>query len=377
MTNKCNNTLNDLSLQRHPIYPNERLRAWDAADEYLLNTIHEQSLIKTTDKVLIFNDSFGALCLSIAVINKPQSITVITDSINTKNGIYSNAKSNNIDLNSFNVVNGLSDYNENYNHIIIKSPKSLDYLIYFLSKINSNNKVSCNIMIAGMVKHLPKNLWNSLESNFGTTQTSLAKKKAKIITLKLNKNNTNSKYPASFKYNSFNIYNHAAVFSKNSLDIGTRFLIENLPVLNDINDIIDLGCGNGVVGLHLTKMYTDANITFTDESYMAVESAKLTLNNNHQTLDKINFKVNNCLDDFKKDSIDLIVCNPPFHQSQNIGIQVALTMFNQSFSALRNNGYLIVVANRHLPYYTHLKRIFKSVTNLATNQKFNIFLLQK
>lgn len=376
MTNNNDIKLNNLSLKRFPIYSNEKLKAWDAADEYLLSTIDENSLIKPTDNVLIFNDSFGALSLSIATTNC-HSLTVMTDSINTKNGIINNCKNNKIDLNLINIINGLEKTDKAFNLIIIKVPKSLDFLIYFLSKISHSIKPNCNIMLAGMVKHLPKNLWNILENNFGPTQTSLAKRKAKIITLKPEKNKAVDKYPRIFLQKGFTIFNHSAVFSKQSLDIGTRFLLENLPSLDNVNDIIDLGCGNGVVGLNLAHIYPQANIQLIDESYMAVASAKLTMQNNLDNLNNIKFAVNNCLDEFKNNSADLIVCNPPFHQSQNIGIQTALTMFKQSFSVLRKSGHLIVIANRHLPYYAHLKRIFKKVNNLSSNQKFNIYLLKK
>lgn len=377
MININDTKFNNLSLQRYPLNHNEKLRAWDAADEYLLNTLNESTIIKATDNVLVFNDSFGAVCLNIQQNHQVQSITVMTDSINSKNGIINNCNNNNIDIDLIHIFNSLDEHINVYNHVIIKTPKSLDFLIFFLTKLRPFISSDCNIMIAGMVKHLPKNLWTVLEQQMGPTQTSLTKKKAKIITVKVEKNTTTNKYPITFQQNKFTIYNHAAVFSKQSLDIGTRFLLENLPSLSNINDIIDLGCGNGVVGLNLAKQYPNAQITLTDESYMAIASAQLTIINNLESIDNIKFSVNNCLDGFKNNSVDLIVCNPPFHQSQNIGIQIALTMFKQSQKTLRKNGYLIVVANRHLPYFTHLKRTYKEVVNLSSNHKFNIYLLRK
>ncbi len=369
---------NNLSLKRFPTSKKETLRAWDAADEYVLDVIHEKNLIKANENVLVFNDSFGAICLSLCHSKTANSITVMTDSINAENGIIENANNNNISINLFNIISSLDTHTHVYNHIIIKPPKSLDALKFFISNVLPFTNKETNIMIAGMVKHMPKTLWSLLEENLGQNQTSLTKKKAKIISVKITKNTITSNYPKTFlQDNAFTIYNHAAVFSKASLDIGTRFLLENLPELENINDIIDLGCGNGVLGLNLAKQYPNARITFTDESYMAVASAKLTVQNNTNTMSNMDFKVKNCLDGFENNSADFIVCNPPFHQSQNIGIQIALNMFEQSFKTLRKNGVFIVIANRHLPYFSHLKRIFNQVTTHASNRKFNVFLMKK
>src|SRR5476651_1245219 len=54
-----------LDLIRQPDQPNEPLQAFDAADEYLLSHVAEQGLSLET-RVLVLNDSFGALAASLA-----------------------------------------------------------------------------------------------------------------------------------------------------------------------------------------------------------------------------------------------------------------------------------------------------------------------
>ena len=59
----------EFQLSRYPMRKKELLRAWDAADEYLLNYFHElYSKIEAQKKlnILIINDSFGALSISLA-----------------------------------------------------------------------------------------------------------------------------------------------------------------------------------------------------------------------------------------------------------------------------------------------------------------------
>jgi len=42
------------------------LRAWDAADEYLLDTLAEEPKLPEGARVLILNDSFGALAVALS-----------------------------------------------------------------------------------------------------------------------------------------------------------------------------------------------------------------------------------------------------------------------------------------------------------------------
>ncbi|MCF6289093.1 MAG: methyltransferase [Proteobacteria bacterium] len=370
MHSKFNNTL---KLYRYPRSKQQNLQAWDAADEYLFEHILTYDTPQAKQRMLIFNDSFGALSLALQKFQPD----VVTDSIVSKIAIIKNAELNKIQ--TANLFHSLSDHTGKYDYVLIKLPKTLDYLRYFLTKIRLHIDDNTKVIVAGMIKFMPKTVWQALEDLLGNTTTSLAKKKARLIFVKVEKNIQQTPFPTSFQLKNSNlkIFNHANVFSKQSLDIGTRFLLQNLPKLADIKTIIDLGCGNGIVGLHLTQQYPQAQITFTDESYMAVASAKLTAEYNLKTISQHHFMVNNCLDGFTKKSVDLIVCNPPFHQSHSIGLNTAVQMLQQSFSTLKQGGHFIVVANRHLPYYSHLKRIFANVVIIASNHKFNIFQMRR
>ena len=51
------------------------------------------------------------------------------------------------------------------------------------------------------------------------------------------------------EYTQFTISNHANVYAREKLDIGARYFIQNLPKVAAGSKVIDLGCGNGVIGL--------------------------------------------------------------------------------------------------------------------------------
>ena len=366
----------DFELLRWPKRSDELLRAWDAADEYLLDHLVEElakkSEFKTDIKILILNDSFGALSVA---LNKyhPQSYT---DSYISQQSTRHNLTANNLDENTVNFINSLEKPQGVFDYVVIKIPKTFALLEDQLSRIQDNFDQDTKVIAAGMVKNLPKNVWKLLERYVGATTTSLAKKKARLIFVTPDPERvvTPCPYPVYYQLENtdYQICNHANVFSRDSLDIGTRFLLKNLPEIPAAKMIVDLGCGNGVVGLMLSESHPDATIHFVDESFMAVASAKetfLTVSNGTHSAE---FHVDDGLANFVENSIDLIVCNPPFHQHHSVGDQIAVGMFKQSRKALKENGEIWVIGNRHLNYNNNLKKIFGNSAIVASNSKFVI-----
>ncbi|MBW2185303.1 MAG: methyltransferase [Deltaproteobacteria bacterium] len=191
-------------------------------------------------------------------------------------------------------------------------------------------------------------------------------------------------YPKSYQLDDYNVtvVNHANVFSRQKLDIGTRFFLENMPSDSSAKDVIDLGCGNGLLGVVYALKNPRAQLTFVDESYMAVASARTNYEHALDMCDNgergsAEFFVTDCLTDIETNSIDLILNNPPFHQNTAVGDHVAWQMFIESKKVLRNNGELWVIGNRHLGYHTKLKRLFGNCETVASNQKFVLLKARK
>src|SRR5690606_13389627 len=61
------------------------------------------------------------------------------------------------------------------------------------------------------------------------------------------------------------IYNAPGVFSQQQLDPGARFFLQHIPA-GVVGNIVDLGCGNGVIGLMAAQRNPEAQIWFCDES---------------------------------------------------------------------------------------------------------------
>lgn len=360
------------ALQRLPKSTHETLRAFDAADEYLLNTFAENIKPAANSRILIFNDSFGALTVALHQF-KP---CVVSDSYLSQAATRLNLAKNKLAENNVNFLNSLQSLTGKFDYVLLKVPKNLGFLEDFLIRLQTVIHPETQVIIAGMVKNLPSSVWKLLESLIGKTSPSLAKKKARLIFAKINPERKIPPLPYPVYYQlentDYRICNHANVFSRDSLDIGTRFLLAHLAYLPQATNIVDLGCGNGVVGLMLATKHPDALLHFIDESFMAIASAQETFDLAFKQQREARFYVADGLTEFANASVDLIVCNPPFHQYHGVGTQIALDMFQHSQRVLKPGGQLQVIGNHHLGYHKQLQKYFAHIKIVASNAKFVI-----
>ena len=135
----------------------------------------------------------------------------------------------------------------------------------------------------------------------------------------------------------FTLYSASGVFSSRKLDKGTEILITYAHVASGWN-ILDLGCGYGVVGLSLLKAEPTLKVTFTDINQRAVELVKMNL----QHLSLKGTVV--CGDGYAavKEKFDTILLNPP----QTAGKKLCLRLISEAKQHLRPGGSLQMVA-RH------------------------------
>jgi 23S rRNA (guanine1835-N2)-methyltransferase len=372
MTNRLIVAQGEFELNRLPKRPRELLRAWDAADEYVLDTLAGPPELLDGARVLIVNDSFGALAVALSAY-RPYALS---DSYLSQQATRLNLAANYLPEQNVGLMSSLDMPEGVFDLVLIKAPKTLALLEDELIRLRPHLTASTRIIVAGMVKALPSSVWKLLERLIGPTTTSLAKKKARLIFASLDSGLIvpHSPYPVIYRLENteYLISNHANVFSRDSLDIGTRFFLQHLPARHDACDIIDLGCGNGLVGLIAAERCPNATVHFVDESFMAVASAQDNFYRAFGDRRSATFRVGDGLMDVESQSADLILCNPPFHQQNTVGDQIAVSLFKQSKRVLRKGGELWVIGNRHLDYHSYLDRLFGGHAVIAANSKFVI-----
>ena len=364
-----------LDLIRQPEQQNEPLQAFDAADEYLLNHLAEQNLPAET-RVLVLNDSFGALAISL--LGKVQ-INTSGDSFLGFQGLEKNLLRNG---QSFDAVRGIPASEPlvgPFDRVLIRVPKTLALLEEQLIRLQDQLAPGAQVIAAAMVKHLPRAAGDLLERYVGPVQASLAVKKARLlIATPEAKSPAVSPYPSRYRLDepAIELLNHANVFCREGLDIGTRAFLPHLPKNLGAARVADLGCGNGVLAIASALQNPDAHYTLVDESFMAVQSAA---ENWRAALGarEVIVRAGDGLAGQEAQSLDVVLCNPPFHQQQVVGDFLAWRMFQQAREALVVGGALYIVGNRHLGYHSKLARLFRGVEQVAATPKFVILKARK
>ena len=365
------------TLSRFPIkQKNASLQAWDAADEYLVEHIEQNQLVSDNMRILIINDAFGALACAL----NHADLYHINDSWISEQATKYNLEQNNLSLDNVSFLKSLDALPNNIECVVIKVPKNTGYLTFLLSQLSQVLAPNTPIIAAGKVKEIHTSTLQLFERFCGDTRTSLAQKKSRLIFSEQKNKPQKSKFPITWPLENtdFTICNHANVFSRDSLDIGARFFINYLPQGNKKQRIIDLGCGNGVIGLMTLSRCPNAQVTFVDESAMAISSAKANIETNLANhLEQCTFMQNDCLTNVPNNSADLVLCNPPFHQQQAVTDHIAWQMLTDSHRCLRDGGEIRVVGNRHLNYHEKLKRLFGGYKLLGSNKKFVVLSAKK
>ena len=173
----------EYDIKRLPVRQNDLLQGWNAADEYVLDYLASDNKLSSKEKILICNDSFGAL----AVALHQYQVSSWSDSFISHQATLLNYKSNELDTDHLQLIDSISQPDNHFSTIIIKVPKTLAFFEYQLIQLRLNLIQDCQIIVIGMVKNMPSKIWKLLEQHLGDTRTSLAKKKSRMIFVDVDK----------------------------------------------------------------------------------------------------------------------------------------------------------------------------------------------
>ncbi|MGW5990252.1 methyltransferase [Streptomyces anulatus] len=375
--NRLTTSQGAFELARFPEHPRDPFRAWDAADEYLLRqlTDPETGPVDLSGTVAVVGDRWGALATALAAHRPVQ----ISDSYLARRATLANLARNGLDQDAVRLLSSRDTPPDRIDVLIVRVPKSLAFLEDQLHRIAPAVHAGTVVIGTGMVKEIHTSTLKLFERIIGPTRTSLAVRKARLIFCTPDPALPRTPSPWPYRYElpadvgpvaGLTTVNHAGIFCAERLDIGTRFFLKHLPSRGGAARVVDLGCGNGVLGLSAAVSNPEAHLTFVDESYGAVASAEETFRAGASAGAKADFLVGDGLDGLDPGSVDLVLNNPPFHSHMATTDATARTMFIGARTALRQGGELWVVGNRHLSYHTHLRRIFGNCTTVAGDPKF-------
>jgi 16S rRNA G1207 methylase RsmC len=369
------------NLYRYPVRVQEDLQAWCSADRLLLQYAAEHQL---TVPNLVVNDTHGALCIAL------QPLALWTDSALAIRALRNNEAANSRPATPVFLSTETPPMVPDL--VVMRIPKQRAYFDYQLSQLSQWLPPGSTLLAAGMDKHLSPHAAGTLEHYIGTTQRLPGQHKARLFratkdrqsdsnkTDKANNTNDTNHLTSSYLLNDLHapLVSLPNVFSREKLDMGSRFLIEHMHLLQPVATALDLACGNGVLGLVAMTRGLTQNLAFCDESALAIASARL---NAHRLFPDaahhFYFHHGDGIEDYQGQKAELILCNPPFHHEHTVDELVGVRLVEQAARHLDPGGTLFLVANRHLDYRGALGSHFATVQQCAANKKFRLFKASK
>jgi 16S rRNA (guanine1207-N2)-methyltransferase len=144
----------------------------------------------------------------------------------------------------------------------------------------------------------------------------------------------------SFSYRGIDLVftTDAGVFSRGEVDTGTRLLLEALPEEMQ-GDILDLGCGWGIIGISIARKWPGSRVVMADVNTRALDLSRENAKRNRAEVVCVESDGMGALMDR---SFDAVVTNPPIRA----GKQVIYKMFADAATRLKDGGALYLVIRK-------------------------------
>lgn len=169
------------------------------------------------------------------------------------------------------------------------------------------------------------------------------------------------------------------VFAHGRLDRGTALLVEALAGADAKQSVsgrvLDFACGAGPIAIALAAAGEAMDLTLLDDSVLALESARRSLEANGVEAELVaSDGFSELLDADPVPEFDWIISNPPFHRGIHQNLDITRKFLEDSRKLLTRNGRLCLVANVHLPYQRWLSELFSDVQVIAADREYNTWL---
>jgi len=164
------------------------------------------------------------------------------------------------------------------------------------------------------------------------------------------------------------------VFSNKEIDEGSIVLLKSVLKEKSPENILDVGCGYGTLGLYLAARYKDAKVTLFDVNERAVALTKENITKNNIT--NAHVYVADNYQALNKHSFDLIVINPPIRA----GKKVYYPLLSEAKDYLTDGGILMFVIRKSHGAKSaekFVKEIYSKVEELKKDAGFYVYKATK
>ncbi len=157
------------------------------------------------------------------------------------------------------------------------------------------------------------------------------------------------------------------LFSPRGIDEGTALLFKHLDVKPD-DDVFDLGCGYGAIGVALAKTAPSGRVLMADKDYLAVAYAnKNAAENNASNAEAI---LSNGFSEVGERKFDLVVSNIP----AKVGKELLSIFLYDALDHLNPGGRIVVVTINGLRQFMkrNLNEVFGNFKKLKQGKSYTV-----
>jgi 16S rRNA (guanine1207-N2)-methyltransferase len=356
------------------------LVAIDGTDRFILDeapNVHGDAL-RHPGAVAVVDDRFGVLTLGVIALQGASDVRVVQDSLVGERALEANAGT--FGRRGFHHPPSLEECFRDARLVLVRLTKSLDRLDEIARAVARFAAPDVVLLAGGRTKTMSLSQNDVLRRSFGEVVASRGRAKSRLLIATdplraaANRAAITEPWPRSVfsEELGFALVAHGGVFAGASLDIGTRVLLDVAPdAVPTARDIVDLGCGNGVIATAIARARSSAQVVATDVSAIAVASARATAEQ-AGVGDRVRAVRSDAGDELDAESADLVLCNPPFHADSTVTTDAAEAMFRNAASILRPSGELWTVWNSHLRYRATLERVVGPTRQITRTPKFTV-----
>ncbi len=364
-------------LRREPDIEGPDLLAADAADRLILDEA-AQVLADLGDdaQVAILGDRYGALALGAIALHGVGHVRTWIDSragqlatqrniTRAGSAVGPDAVTLHSELDS-SVLAGA-------NVVLIRLPRALAELEELAQAIAAHADAGVQVFAGGRVKHMHRSMNGVLGTSFGTVEASLGRQNSRVLRARDPRAGTD--WSPQFVTSEhadvgLAVRSRTGVFVGSRIDTGTAQLLAVLDAAAPhAGTALDLGCGSGVLATTLAKARPDCTVLASDDSAVAVASARATARANGV---QVTVSHDDAVSELADASVDLVVLNPPFHRGAEVGTGLAHKLFEAAARVLRPGGELWVVWNSHLRYRSALQSIVGPTRQISRDPRFTV-----
>ena len=360
------------ALRRWPDVEAPDLVAADAADRLILDESAAARAGVPRDRIAVIGDSYGALALGCAADDAAASgvVRVHQDALTGERALAANAERTGL----AGAVASLplsAEAVRDAEVVLLRLPKSLDALRDAAGLIAAHAAPGVVVYAGGRLKHMTVAMNDVLSEFFTRLDVTHARQKSRVLVAR-GPQHGRDPAPARQTHDGLVVCAFGGAFAGTSIDIGTRFLLAQLPATVPADGaVIDLACGTGVVATRLAQQHPTVRVLATDQSAAAVASARATAAANG-VADRVTVLRDDALSTQPDDSAAFIALNPPFHSGTAVHSGLAAHLFADAARVLRPGGELWTVWNSGLRYRGELERIVGPTRQVARNAKFTV-----